>query len=81
MAYHHKVPVYRGPSAHVLYCVEVANFICSVKGYTSIGLNLAKCSSVAVQGLSLTKDDILALSVELDREVEQNGTLFEIQRS
>lgn len=78
MAYHHKTPAYRGPSGDVVYCVEVANFICSVKGYTSIGVNLARCSPAAVQGLALTKDDILVLSEDLDREVEQNSTLFEI---
>ena len=74
--YHHMSVNYRGDYADVVRCVEVANLICTLKGISSVGLNLVRISRPALAGLSLTGDDTVVLVQELDAELEANAELF-----
>jgi len=76
LRYHHMSTTYRGTDGMTVRCVEVANLICSLKGITSVGLQLVNFSQSAFSGLKLNKSDIASLSAELDEELNANQGLF-----
>lgn len=76
--FHHGSANYHGPHVQVVHCVEIANFVCSVKGITSVGINLVQFPREAIQGLTLTKEDVVVLATDLDREVNANESLFQL---
>ncbi len=75
--WHHNSANYRGEHAEMLYCVDAANLICSLKGATSVGVQLVRLSPTAMQALSLAKEDILVLAEDLDAELARNAILFQ----
>jgi len=75
---HHSSASYTGEHLTGVRCVEVANMICTAKGLTSIGLKWVPFSRSAIEGLSLTRDDIQVLAGRLDEELSNNSTLFDI---
>ena len=76
--YHHMSTSYRGTDGTAVRCVEVANLVCSLKGITSIGLQLVNFSQSAFSGLKLNKFDVASLGAELDAELEANQALFHV---
>ena len=76
--FHHGSANYRGPHVQVVQCVETANFICSVKGIASVGINLVQFPRGAIEGLALSKEDVVVLATDLDREVSANESLFQL---
>jgi HD-like signal output (HDOD) protein len=76
--FHHGSANYRGPHVQVVHCVEIANFICSIKGISSVGINLVHFPREAIERLSLTKEDVVVLATDLDREVSANESLFQL---
>lgn len=78
IGFHHKSVNYRGADIDIVRCVEVANLICTVKGYPSVGLKLVKASQPALAALSLTKEHIMVLAKDLDEELAKNAALFEL---
>ena len=76
--YHHVSPNYQGEHINLLRCVEVANLICSLKGISSVGLPLVKVVQSTLTGLSLGKQDMVVLSQDLDREISNNSSLFQM---
>jgi putative nucleotidyltransferase with HDIG domain len=78
MGYHHASEDYSGDHPHVVQCVEVANLICTVKGYTSVGRKLVAVPQKALQELSLSRDHIVALAGDVDDEFAKNAVLFEL---
>jgi hypothetical protein len=56
--------------------VEVANVICSVRGTTSVGVNLVQAVPAVFASLSLTRDDLLVIAADLDQEFLSNQNLF-----
>lgn len=78
MRHHHHSAAYKGERPEVLWCVEMANLICSVKGISSVGLNLVQLSPAAIAGLALSKEDIQVLAADLDRELASNQSLFQL---
>ena len=76
--YHHMSTSYRGTEGTTVRCVEVANLICSLKGITSVGLQLVNFSQSAFGGLKLNKPDIAALGTEFDAELDANQALFHV---
>jgi putative nucleotidyltransferase with HDIG domain len=76
--HHHNSQAYRGEHIGIVRCVEVANFICSLKGMTSVGVNLTRFPRAAINGLALTKDDVAVLLNDLDREISQSQNLFQM---
>lgn len=78
IGFHHMSVNYHGADITVVRCVEIANLICTVKGYSSIGLKLVKVSQPALGALSLTKEHIAVLAADLDEELAKNAALFEL---
>jgi putative nucleotidyltransferase with HDIG domain len=76
--YHHNSANYRGDYSEALWCVEMANLICSVKGMSSVGVQLVRVSPAAISGLALKKEDIQVMAVDLDRELALNEHLFQL---
>ncbi len=76
--HHHGSATCRGEHADVVQCVEVANLICSLKGMSSVGVNLVPFPKAAIAGLSLTKEDVMVLIEDLDRELSLNQGLFQM---
>ncbi len=76
--YHHASVSYRGEQLDIVRCVEVANLLCTLKGIPSMGLKLVKISKPALQGLSLTREDLKVLADDLDQEFAASASLFQI---
>ncbi len=78
MRYHHNSAACQGKYRDTVQCVEVANYLCSVRGYSAIGLQLVRFPGDAVSAFGLKKDDLLVLAEDLDRELTMNQTLFHL---
>lgn len=76
--HHHDSTRHRGGNTTVLQCVEVANYACSVKGIPSIGRNFIRFPQAAIEGLSLTRSDFVALVQDLERELAGKQDLFKL---
>lgn len=76
--YHHMSADYAGDEIQVVRCVEVANVLCTLKGIWSVGLKLVKLSQPALAGLSLAREDISVLAEDLQHELTQNASLFQM---
>ncbi len=76
--HHHASINYRGPHVDIVRAVEVANFICTAKKISSIGVNLVKICRPALEALSLTVDDVSVLSEDLDEELKKNASLLSL---
>jgi HD-like signal output (HDOD) protein len=76
MRHHHASAAYRGGETAVLYCVDVANMICTLRQISSVGLNLLKPSTDAIRGLGMNKADVVVLAQDLDRELQSHQDLF-----
>ena len=75
---HHDAAQYGGPHLAVVRCVELANFLCSLKNITSIGMHLVAFPEQTIAALELDRDDILKFADDLDRELENNAALFQV---
>lgn len=76
--HHHTSVDYGGGEIDVVRCVEVANMICTLKGISSVGLKLVRPSQAALEGLSLSREDLLILDQDLDEEIARNVRLFHV---
>jgi putative nucleotidyltransferase with HDIG domain len=76
--HHHDSSRCQGDHLQIVQCVEVANLICSLKGYTSIGLNRVAFPESAIKALALKKQDILVLAEEFEQQLASSGDLFQI---
>ncbi len=76
--YHHHAAAYRGEHLATVRCVEVANLICTLKGLSSIGMNLLRFNPQSVTGLGLTATDLKVLATDLDEELAAQSGLFQI---
>jgi HD-like signal output (HDOD) protein len=76
IAHHHASNGCRGEHTAVVRCVEVANLICTLKGMSSVGLNLLRSSRAVLDAMSLSKEDVEVLASDLDHELELHSNLF-----
>lgn len=74
--HHHNLKEYRGPHGDALACVDVANFLCSAKGVTSVGVNLLDLPHWSTTRLNLDKEALTELSEAMDGELLLNEALF-----
>jgi len=74
--YHHQFGQYNGPHQRLLAAVVVANLICTLKGYSSIGEVRAEPCPEALQALGLDVQGLKVLAADLDAELTQHDTLF-----
>ncbi len=78
IGYHHNSAAYRGKEIVIVRCVEVADLICTLKGYSSVGRNLVSISQPTLSALSLTREHLLVLAQDLDEELVKNAALFNL---
>lgn len=76
--HHHASQHCRAEDIEVVRCVEVANLLCTLKGISSVGLKSVRVSRQALEGLALTKQDVVVLAEDLDGELSGNADLFEM---
>ncbi len=76
--FHHASQACRGEFAQMTRCVEVANFLCSFKGITALGIGLAAPAPEVLQALDLSRDDLSSLLQQLNTQLEDNKLLFEM---
>ena len=76
--FHHMSQNYRGPHAPLVRCVEIANWICTLKGITSVGRQMVAVPMEALQAGRLGKEDIKVLAADLDHEISLNRQLFNL---
>lgn len=60
----------------VVHCVQAANLICTLKGFTSVGLKLVKVPKRALARMKLQQDDIRVLIKDFEHEMSLNEHLF-----
>ena len=68
----------RGEYIMVVRCVEVANLICTLKGYSSVGRKLVRVCQPALVALSLGREHLAVLAEDLDEELAKNAALFDL---
>ena len=78
IGYHHNSVDYRGEAIMIVRCVEVANLICTLKGYSSVGRKLLSVSQATLSALSLTREHLTVLAQDLDAELAKNVALFDL---
>ena len=75
--YHHQSDKYEGPSQSLVYCVEVANTLCTLKGISSVGKKLVQFNKKAFEELSLERNDIEVLVADFEEELQEYSTWFD----
>jgi HD-like signal output (HDOD) protein len=76
--HHHDSAECRGAHVDMIRCVEVSNVICSLKVAPSVGVNLVEFPKTAIAGLRLTREDLIVLIEDLEREIESHESLFQM---
>lgn len=76
--HHHASGRYKGGSAIMLQCVEVANVVCSLRGITSTGVKCVKPALETFQWLGFGKEDVVVLAKDLEKEMIESESLFEL---
>jgi hypothetical protein len=56
----------------------VANYLCSAKGISAIGLHLVEAPCEAILAIGLGKEDLLVFADDLDRELSVNQMLLQL---
>jgi len=75
---HHRSHQVTGDHARFVQCVEAANVLCTLKGFSSVGVKTVQAEVAVFQALGL---DMLALKVlaqDLDGAIEQHESLFSL---
>lgn len=76
--FHHASGRCDSESEGIVRCVEVANYLCSLKGISSIGMNLVAPPYDAIKALSFNKEDLKVLVIDLDEEMIRYEGLYHI---
>ena len=76
--HHHGAQRYTGVGADVVRVVEVANVLCTLKGISSIGRKAVRPNMELFREMGLSKQDIVVLAEDLDRELALNQSLFDL---
>jgi len=75
---HHMSEKCVGESLPIVRCVELANFVCTLKGISSIGLNTMAPPYEAIKALSFRKEDVKVLVTDLDEEMVHYESLYQL---
>ncbi len=76
--YHHNSAACQGKYRGTVWCVDLANYLCSVKGQSAIGRPVVEFPDHSTSALGLGEEDLVVLAEDLDRELETNHTLFQL---
>lgn len=78
--FHHEPDQCLGADAPIVHCVSLANLVVTLKGYTSVGMSLVGLCDASLDVLGITKNDLKVFATDLDREMDVNKHLIEIQK-
>ena len=76
--FHHGSQHYHGDHVRLVNCVEIANVICTLKGISSVGMQLLAPPLIALNAVGFQKEDVLVLANDLDQELESSRCLMEL---
>lgn len=76
--HHHDSAACPAGAREIVSCVEAANALCTLKGFSSIGRNALRPPIAALEALGLGRDDVLVLARDLDDELACNQRLLEL---
>ncbi len=76
--HHHDGTRYTGPHQTILACVEMANFLCTLKSCSSVGMKLVQPNHHAIDQLQISRHDLKVWAMDLDAEIAQNSALFKL---
>ena len=76
--YHHGSAACQEKYRKTVQCVEMANYLCTAKGHSAIGLPLVAFPADAISAFDLKKEDLLVLAEDLEQELNANQTLFHV---
>ena len=80
IAHHHSSSHMTGGTIEMVQYIEVANVLCTFKGISSVGVNLVRACPALIAGMSLTKEDLLAIAEQLDHELAENSALLALTK-
>lgn len=78
--HHHAPQNAPDPNDAIVHAVALANLVVTLKGHSSVGMNLIGLSESSLDALKLAKSDLKVFAEDLDRELELNRQLFDIQK-
>ena len=78
--HHHAPDSAQGSDETIVHCVALANLLVTLKGYSSVGLNLVGLCKSSLEALRLTKDDLRVFLADLDREIALFQHIVEIRK-
>jgi HD-like signal output (HDOD) protein len=78
--HHHDPDAVHGPDEAVVHCVALANLVVTLKGYSSVGMNLIGLCRKSLDVLRLSKNDLKVFVDDLDREMEAHKQIVELER-
>jgi HD-like signal output (HDOD) protein len=76
--WHHDPASCPAPHEPLAHCVAVANAVCSLKGYTSVGENLVRLPIRSLRRMRLGVRDVRVLADQLGAEMSRNQALLEL---
>ncbi len=74
--YHHQVDRYNGEHTRILACVDLANLVCTLRGWSSIGHQLVNANQWSMQQLQLITTDLQVINDDLTAEIKLNRELI-----
>ncbi|MAX22873.1 MAG: hypothetical protein CMJ19_00095 [Phycisphaeraceae bacterium] len=74
--YHHQVDRYNGQHTRVLACVDLANLVCTLRGWSSIGHQLVTANQWSMEQLNLSTTDLQVINDDLSAEIKLNRELI-----
>jgi putative nucleotidyltransferase with HDIG domain len=78
IGHHHAAARYGGPEPEVVRCIDVANLLCTFQGIPSVGMKLVTGSRQVLEALGLSKDDLVVMAGDLERELASHADLFQL---
>lgn len=76
--HHHDVSNYDGEYPQILACVDLANLLCTLRGWSSIGHKIVDANQWSMEQLNLTPEDVQILNEDLGAELELYRELIRI---
>ena len=75
----HHDPIGDSPADELPACfVAIANYVCSIREITSVGLNLVRPVELKEIGVTLSVEDVISISREFTKELASHDALFGI---
>lgn len=78
ISHHHDSTKASEPHRAAVRFVELANFIVTLRGLGAVGINRLRFPKESFAEGGLTKDDVMVLAADLDKELARNAEIFEL---